>query len=189
MERNGLKNKNDLISLSLLVGEQAITAEREMYKTEAGKASEAAIRKLSRLLKKAIQNNDFGVLFELERIALERDKSLFGAEDKRSSALAGLAQIYDNFQNSYDIEKTKLYLASTNGNILPKKIPAKDSVQNYIKNAMSQLTVMIGNTSSQAKKNYYVLRKDALKRIRLEYEKNLNIALGKNVEQSRGVER
>ena len=54
---------------------------------------------------------------------------------------------------------------------------------------MSQLTVMIGNTSSPAKKNYYVLRKDALKRIRLEYEKNLNIALGKKVEQNRGVER
>jgi len=189
MEKIGLKNKVDLVSLALVVGEQSIKAEKEIYKSEAGKVSEAVTRKLSRILKKAIKSNDFDVLFKLERMALERDKSLYGADEKRSSLLAGLSQTYYNFQNSYDIEKTKDYLSSTNNNVLPKKIPERDSVQNYIKNAMSQLTQMIGDTSSPAKKNYYALRKEALKSIRLEYEKNLNLALGKKIEKERVFER
>lgn len=179
------------ILASIVAGEKLADAELSIYNhSKLGRQAEQAAKVLTKALTKAISENNLDVLFILERQAIERDITCYGAEEKRSGALGGLDQTAQLVRSTSTVEGARKYLISMNGGKeLPTKIPSTDLVQNFIKNRKAELTQMIGGTSSPALKTYHLRRKEAQEYIRKEYVKNLNRGLGKEIENDRGLSR
>ncbi len=188
MELDGLDS--NLIAAATLAGNKLVSSEQAIYSATAkGRSLEKAARAISRSISKAIEGTDIKTLFVLERIAVRNDIMCYGDSEKRMNALAGLNQVEQLFQTTSSIEGAKSYLISMNNGALPKNIPSNDVVQRFVKSHKASLTQMIGATASPALKFNRVQRKAALDLIKKEYEKNLNLALGRTApERSKGRE-
>lgn len=177
MAPHGLKN-SDPVHISLIVGNNLQKRQKALSQTPIGKNISHEAKTLTKILAEAIKQGDANQLFELERIAIKRDRECFGAYERRTAAMASIIDAAHRFAETATPEGAKKFLEAVGGGKLPSQIPPSDMVRNTVKNLKSQINELIDSTSIPALKLYYSRRKDALDFIKKEHVKNLEAGLG-----------
>lgn len=188
MAPHGLKN-SDPVRISLVVGNNLQKRQKALSQTAIGKNISHEAKMLTKMLTEAMQHGDVSQLFELERMAIKRDRECFGAHERRTAAMASIIDAAHRFAETATPEGAKKFLEAIGGGKLPSKIPSSDMVRNTVKNLKSQLNDLIDSTSIPALKLYYSRRKDALDFIKKEHVNNLEAGLGKTPRRQRDMGR
>lgn len=182
MATHGLKN-SDPVRASLVYGDYLKKEQKALSQTAIGKNISHEAKMLTKILAEAIKQEDINQLFELERIAIKRDRECFGAYERRTAAMASIIDAAHRFAETATPKGAKKFLEAVGGGKLPSKIPPSDMVRNTVKNLKSQINELIDSTSIPALKLYYSRRKDALDFIKKEHVKNLEAGLGHDTQR------
>ena len=109
MATHGLKN-SDPVRASLVYGDYLQKEQKALSQTAIGKNISHEAKTLTKILAEAIKQGDVNQLFELERIAIKRDRECFGAHERRTAAMASIIDAAHRFAETATPEGAKKFL-------------------------------------------------------------------------------